>query len=338
MTNRVDGRRPLVVLSGLLTSALALWIVVQGMDVREAGRVLTGAQPLPLLSIVAVVAVQVTLRAWRWSIVLPTARRIPLLRLMPPLLVGYLGNAVLPARLGEPMRAVVIARREHVGTTEALGSVLLERVVDVATLAVIAFMAAMLAGAPAWAIQALGLVAALGVVGMGVLVTVGIQPLVGVADRLGLRRRPLIRDLMTRFVDTLGGRARRSALLGAAGISLLAWLLDATSFWLAGRAVGAEVNYAAAMLIGGVTVLGTAIPSAPGYVGTFELAAAGMARALGVPPAEALAMAVVVHAMTLVPMALGGAASIIFVGAKLGEISHAAESERTGRGYGEQPG
>ena len=324
----MTGRRALVVVAGLLISAAALWIVLQTIDVGEAAAVLGRAEPVPQLAIVAVAAIQVTLRARRWAILLPTTARVAVIRLLPPLLVGYLGNAVLPARLGEPMRAVVVARRERVGTTEALGSVLIERVVDVATLAPVAFVAAILVGAPAWTTQALGIAAAAGIAGIALLVTMGLQPLVRLADRLGLERRPTLRDLVARFTATLGGPSRRGTLLSAAGISVLAWLLDATSFWLAGQAVGADVSYAGAMLIGGVTVLGTAIPSAPGYVGTFELAAAGMAGILGVPGAEALAMAVVAHVMTLGPMALGGAASVVLMGSSLGEIARSAETSR----------
>ena len=58
-----------------------------------------------------VVAVQVALRSFRWSLLLPVrpeGRPIPARRLAPPLLVGYLGNTVLPARLGEAMRAVIV--------------------------------------------------------------------------------------------------------------------------------------------------------------------------------------------------------------------------------------
>lgn len=322
------GRRAIVVAIGFLISAGALWVVLQAIDLSDTVRVLAQAHPLLAAGIVGVVAVQVSFRAWRWSVLLPTERRLPFGRLLPPLLIGYLGNTVLPARLGEAMRAVVVARRERVGTTEALGSVVVERVIDVATLAVLAFLASLVVDAPTWAVQALGALAAGGVVGIGILSTVGVGPLVLLADRLGMRRSPRARDVVARFADTLGGPSRRRPIIAAAGISFIAWLLDATSFWLAGQAVGADLSYAAAMLVGGVAVLGTAIPSAPGFVGTFELAAAGMATALGVPGAEALAMAVVVHAMTLLPLALGGAASLIIIGADLGELARNAEATR----------
>ncbi len=103
------------------------------------------------LGIVGVVAAQTVLRAWRWSILLPAradGTRVSARRLVAPMLVGYLGNAVLPARMGEPMRAVIASRRERTGTTEALGSVLVERVIDITTLALVGFVAAFVLAGP----------------------------------------------------------------------------------------------------------------------------------------------------------------------------------------------
>jgi uncharacterized protein (TIRG00374 family) len=322
-----DLRRRLVVVFGVAISVAALYLVLQSIDLGEAVDVLATADPLPLLAIVGVVGVQVVVRAFRWSLLLPRMRgkRIPWARLVPPLLVGYLGNAILPARLGEPMRAVIAARRERVGMPEALASVLLERVVDVATLAPVAFAAALLANAPSWATQVLGVIAAGGLVILAILTTVGVMPLVGLMDRLGLASRPVIRGVIARFSASLGGPSRRLVVLSAASISVASWFLDAGSVWLVATSVGVELDYPAAMLIAGVGTLGTAIPSAPGYVGTYELAVAGIAGALGVPPAQAFALALLVHAMTLGPVALGGAISVVGIGANIGEVAHAAE-------------
>lgn len=323
-------RRALSTLLGLAISVAAIVVVVASIDLRETGRILAGADLLPLTAIVAIVAVQVTVRAWRWSFLLPPTpqgRRLSPRRLLPPLLVGYLGNAVLPARLGEPMRAVLASRRERIGVTEALGSVVLERVIDVATLAVVAFAAALIVGAPVWVTQLLGVAALGGVVGIGLLVTVGIQPLVAIADRLGLRRYERLRSLVGRFAASVGGRSRRRPIAISGALSIGAWLLDAVSFWLAAQAVGVELAYPTAVLVAGFTVLGTAIPSAPGYVGTFELAAVAVGGALGVAAAPALAMAVVAHVMTLMPMAVGGAASLPIVGTSLASAAHDAEGQ-----------
>ena len=323
--------RGAVVVAGLLISAAAVWFVLQSIDLAEAVAVLGRADPMPLLAILGVVAIQIVVRAWRWSILMPArpdGTRVSGIRLIPPLLVGYLGNAVLPARLGEPMRAVIASRRERIGATEAIGSVLVERVIDVATLAPVAFLAALLVGAPDWTIRILGVAAGLGIGVVVVLTTIGVHPLLRFADRLGLRSRARARAVAVRLADTIGGRSRRGAILAAVGISTAAWLMDSISFWLAAQSVGVELPYTGAVLIAGVTVLGTAVPSAPGYVGTFELAAATMAGALGVPGAPALAMAIVAHVLTLVPVALAGAVSLVAMGARLGEVARAAETHR----------
>ena len=324
-------RRQLVVAVGLLISAGALYLVLRSIDIGEAVRIISRADPVPLLAILGIVGIQVTVRSFRWSFLLPrqpNGIRSPVRRLLPALLIGYLGNAVLPARLGEPMRALIASRRERVGMTESLGSVLLERAIDVATLAVVAFVASLIVDAPTWTRQALGVAAVLGVIGIAVLVTIGIDPILRLANVLGLNKRAKLRALAARFAVSVGGPSRRRAILLSAAMSIGAWLLDAVSFWLAAQAVGVELPYAGAMLVAGITVLGTALPSAPGYVGTFELAAAGTAGALGVEPAAALAMAVVAHVMTLMPMALGGAISLTFVGTNLGAVANALDAQR----------
>ena len=78
---------------------------------------------------------QLWVRSLRWAQLLPEghAGRIPTRRLVPVVLVGYLGNGVLPARLGDPIRALLVGRRESVPASSAFGSIVLERVVDTPT-------------------------------------------------------------------------------------------------------------------------------------------------------------------------------------------------------------
>ena len=298
---------------------------------------LSNANPVPLAACLAVIATQVTLRAVRWRLLLPPPRSggsIKVRRIVPVLLVGYLGNAVLPARLGEPIRAYLVARREDLDAVEAFGSVVLERVVDTATLALLAFVAAVAANAPGWIVQATG-AAALVVGGLTIaLVTVGPRPIVGLARRLvvrgpfAARAEPVMLrlDLFARGIDR---PSRSSAIVVAAVVSAVCWLGDMTTFWLVASSIGAPLDPAAALLIAAVTVLGTALPSAPGYVGTFELAASTTARALGVSAAPALALAVLAHALAVLPVAGAGAVAMIAMNARLGRLAtDAAGAER----------
>jgi len=115
-----------------VVSVVAIWVVLRSVDLGSCATVLSHANPIPLAGCLAVIATQIVLRSIRWRLLLPSppgGGRTRVARIVPVLLVGYLGNAVLPARLGEPIRAYLVARREDLDAAEAFGSVVLERVV-----------------------------------------------------------------------------------------------------------------------------------------------------------------------------------------------------------------
>jgi uncharacterized protein (TIRG00374 family) len=255
-------------------------------------------------------------------------------RIVPVLLVGYLGNAVLPIRLGEPIRAFLVARREDIDAAEAFGSVVLERVIDTATLAIVAFVAAVAVNAPDWIVRGTAVAAIAGAVLTTALVTVGVGLPVRQIRRLtrklpGARRVEPIWVRLEVFARGVDRPSRSRVMFVALIVSFACWLLDAVTFSLVARSVGVSISPMAALLIAAVTVLGTALPSAPGYVGTFELAAAATAQTLGVPPASSLAIAVLAHVLMVVPVALGGALSVVAMDVQLGRLAEAATGART---------
>jgi uncharacterized membrane protein YbhN (UPF0104 family) len=84
------------------------------------------------------------------------------------------------------------------------------------------------------------------------------------------------------------------------------------------------------LIVVAVGALGTSIPSAPGYVGTYELAVSSAVGAFGVPPESSLALAILLHAVTLLPLAIAGAVSLVMIGggSSLTSLARATEPER----------
>jgi hypothetical protein len=336
-----DRRRAGLALLGIGISAVAVWLCVRSIDVGEVAHQLGHAQAGPLVVLVMVLAVQTAVRAFRWSLLLPRrdSRRIATRRTLPPMLVGYLGNAILPARMGEPVRALLLARRENLAVAATFGSVVLERVVDTATLALIVLPAAWMAGAPRWILDAATLAAVVAGVVLAVLSLVGLagpaQAINRFSRRLGQgRAATLMTELAGRFREFamgVGASHRRPAILVAALLSVLAWAMDATLIWLAALSLGITLEPADAILIAGVAALGTAVPSAPGYVGTYELAATATSVALGVAPESALAVAILAHALTLLPMAGAGVVALLAI-QRAGPRGAAAASPATADG------
>ena len=317
----LDRRRTGLVILGVGVSAIALWLCVRSVDLSEVARQLGRADGRPLLLLLAVLAAQTVVRAFRWSLLLPRpdSRRIATRRIVPPLLVGYLGNAVLPARMGEALRALLMARRERLAVAATFGSVVLERVVDTATLALVVLPAAWMAGAPRWIVDAAALVAIAAGTALALLSFIGLTGVAGAVGRLSRRfGHGLAASLLTSVADAfrdfamgVGASHRRPVVLVAALVSVAVWGMDATLLLLAASSLGIHLEPAQAILIAGVGALGTAVPSAPGYVGTYELAASTTAVALGVDPTAALALAILAHALTLLAMGTGGAVALL---------------------------
>jgi hypothetical protein len=238
------------------------------------------------------------------------------------MLVGYLGNAVLPARLGEVVRSAVVARREGLASAEALGSAVLERVLDVFVLAILGVLAVTALAAPEWvgtaaATTAIAAAAALVLLGGGALIAARQRGRDATSSAAPGPARALLGTVSRLVVQlTRGARIVDRPGLIAAGIALtiVAWLLDASVFWLVGLSLGLAISPPGAMLVSALAVLSTAIPTAPGYVGTFELAAVVALGVSGVTGEPALAFAVLAHVMAVIPLSLAGTAALWLVG------------------------
>jgi uncharacterized membrane protein YbhN (UPF0104 family) len=97
---------------------------------------------------------------------------------------------------------------------------------------------------------------------------------------------------------------------GAIGFSVVAWIASTITFLAGAQAVGVELTVAQGALIGSGVALASIVPSGPGYLGTFELTAVGIAAGFGIDRDTAFAMALLVHVAILVVTSLGGVISI----------------------------
>lgn len=331
-----DARRVMPAL-GLGISLLALFLVARSVDLDDTAQILGQVSVFPLLLAEAALLVALGLRIWIWHVLLPyraDGSQISASRFTPVLLVSLLGNLLLPARLGEVVGAYLISKRERLSLGAAFGSVALQRVIDTATLAIIAFVGATGTGAANWIVRGTGMLAAVGTALVIALATIGIRPMVVLIGRLAsveILRIPVSAAVrwLDPFVYWSGGAHRRPAIRKALALTAGTWMSNAAMFWLVGQALGVSLSPIGYLLVMSVSVLATAIPSAPAYVGTFELATVGVAGSLGVDGGPALALALLAHALSLLPAAIGGVAALASIGGGgLKRLSVAAIEER----------
>src|SRR5690348_5314325 len=130
----------------LAIGAVFLWLAIARIDMNQLWAKLRQVEIQWLALAMAGYWVALTLRSWRWRIILAPVRRLPLGLVMYGLLVGYAANYVLPARLGELVRADFIGRRYGVSRLAVIGTIVVERLFDV-----VVFIGFILAGL--WALH-----------------------------------------------------------------------------------------------------------------------------------------------------------------------------------------
>ena len=316
---------------GLLVSGFFLAIALQGLDLALFWRILVQANYWWLLPAVPVYFVGVWLRTRRWRTMLLPLAQIPTARLFPTVVIGYMGNNVYPARMGEVLRSYVLRRDEGVPMSASLATVVLERLFD--GLVMLLFIFATLPFVPLPPIYArLALVvSALFGTALLVFMLLAARParlsrLYSLAvDRLPPASwRPRLHGLFDRFIVGLQSLRSPRQLLAIALISVLIWLVETCTYWIVARAFQLEVGFSGLMLMTAVVNLFTSIPSTPGYVGTFHAPGIAVLMQLGVPQAIATGFTVVLHITLWLPITLLGAWFMLRASLGWGDMERAA--------------
>lgn len=304
---------------GVLVSVVALALVAGAVDLTAAAAALRDADPRWIALLAGCVVADVGLRVVRWRVLLGPVGGAPARAVTAALLVGYLANNVLPARLGELVRAHALGARTGLARSTILGTVVVERIADTAVVVAIAALAILVLsvrGVVASAVLAGFAVTALLALGVAVLVAAHRLPGAG-RLRVLADRNPRVAAPLRRLRDGLAVARRPRTLLAALALSVGSWSCTVVGFAAAAQAVGVPPTTGQAALLAAGTNLATAVPAGPGYVGTFELAAVAIGRSVALPPAAILAAAILVHAATLLLTSAGGAAALL-LGARAG--------------------
>jgi hypothetical protein len=312
-------RRSLVVrtLVGTAISVVALWLVFRTVDVGQALSILRGASlPWVVVMLVAMLA-DMTARTLRWHVILAPVADISILRTFQYITTGYAANNVLPARLGEVVRAHYLGDREGVSRSTALGTIVVERVIDFAVLVALAAGSLVLIGARSDMTGAVLVGVAVSVALIAGLVILVVGHRIPGAARAEARleaRLPRVHSIVTTFRAGTAVAGRPRTLVFAVVLSLVAWSCSIVAFGAGAQALGIELTMSqTAFLAAGVNLI-TAVPAGPGFVGTWELAAVKILGTYGIGGDTAFAYALLVHVSTLALTSIAGAASFLRIG------------------------
>ena len=127
--------------AGVAVSIVALWLVLRGVDLQETADVLRTADWRWIAAVAGFLCIDLAIRTLRWQRLLAPIAAVPYGHTLGYLLAGYLANNVLPARIGELVRSHYAGDREGISRSTTLGTIVVERVVDLVTVVAIASVA-----------------------------------------------------------------------------------------------------------------------------------------------------------------------------------------------------
>jgi uncharacterized protein (TIRG00374 family) len=321
---------------GVLISAVFIWFALRGLRLPDVWHSLRAADYYWLIPSVAVYFLAVWARTWRWDYLLRPIKRIPLGRLFPVVVIGYMGNNVYPFRAGELLRAFILRQTEDVSMSSSLATIVVERVFDGLVMLLFVFVALPFAPLPSESIR---LIVILGsVVFMGALLV--FLAVAAVPARfmrltewfagrlLPERLRAPILGFAGRFIAGLAALRSGRGLLMIFATSVVIWLLETVKYWFVMHAFDFTVSFFALMLMNGVVNLATTLPSAPGYIGTFDGPGIAILTLYGVDPAIAAAYTLTLHAALWLPITLLGIYYMIRAELRWADIGRAVEAGR----------
>lgn len=311
---------------GLAVSLALLWVAFRGVDPGELTRSLAQVRSVWLVPVVVTIFVRFWLTALRWQLLLRPVKAIGVHRLFGVTLIGFMANNLLPARMGEFVRAYALGKSESLPASLSFATIVLERVFDGFTLLLFLVVGVLFLRPGPWIVwpAVASFCLYLGVLGglLWLRAGQGVDRLLGWLPA-GLRHRASrIVESFTLGLDVLGD-AR--ALGGAAVLSLVIWLINVAGIQAMFVAFSLDLPVYAGFLVLAVLALAVALPSAPGYVGTFQVGTVAALALFAVPEPTALSLSLLYHAVNYIPITAAGLVYLGSMNLTLGELRAAGE-------------
>jgi uncharacterized membrane protein YbhN (UPF0104 family) len=256
----------------------------------------TGPQIAALCAAIALYGLATVVRSERWHRLLadeggapPRADTYSLV------VVGYMGNNVLPARAGDAIRVVLMAPPAGVSRRTVVGTLLAERLLDVAVLVVL------------FVVVGWGLLGEVGAGKVEVLAAIAVAAALAVAFGWRLiRSNERLHGMLAPMASATLGLRRADHGLALLGMTLVVWAIE-TGVWMAtGAAVGFGMTPIEGVYLVALASVFAMIPSGPAYAGTQDAAVAIGVKALGGTGSTAVAYLLMLRFVIVVPITLVG--------------------------------
>jgi hypothetical protein len=322
--------RPLLTKIALSTAlaAVFLYLACRNVPLAELEAALARFDPRWLIPAFAISLTLQVFRAWRWQLELRPLQRIGLGQLWVVTSIAYMAINLLPVRLGEFVRPWLLSRRSRVSFSNVVGNLVIEKTMD-SVVIVFYILVGLLttANLPSWVRRGaiFPAVAAAAIVMLVVMLFWKGEPFVDrwVARVLPERAAATLTRVTRALIEGMRILPNRQLLTAVFLVSLTLWFLPILSSYVIIRAFAFPVPFSAALIVFIFIGFGTALPNAPGMIGTFQWACVLALELFGVSKPDALAYGLVLNAIQLFSLVAQGLVALPLAGVGLADIRQA---------------
>ncbi len=313
---------------GVLIGLGCLAIVLRQVDLKQSWKALGRLNGPFMLVPLAMLLVNLPLRALRWQLIFPSSRRPEFGECLTVLGIGNMANFLLPGRAGDLARCVLLGRGDSLNdTSRTLATLAVEKVLDGLALVGMVLFSVWVLHPPHWVFELLRVAILIfgGALALLLALRYRTRALIDTVRR-GFRFVHLssleekLDGLLTSFAEGLSAVSSAGQMLTLLLMTAAIWITEAGLIWGLAGALGLGVSLKSSVVASAVLGLGLMIPAAPGGLGTYELFGTEAFKLAGIAASRALALTVVIHAWVFVANVAVGACLLAIKGISLAQL------------------
>jgi hypothetical protein len=301
-----------------IISIVLIYLSVRDINLQDVCQAMANIHWLYVALFFFIILFMQWLRSYRWGAILQPMEKIDQVSLFSVTSVGFMAIAAIPARIGELARPYLISRRSRIKMSSALGTVLVERVLDAFSVLLIAMAVLFFTDLPPFMIQSgiifflLALLMLCFIVFLILRREKALRLINIILGHLPGKLANKVDELIHHFIDGLKIFVNINSLFYLFFLSMIIWLVDVAAIYTLFLAFGFHLPLMASFVLMIFLIVGIAIPTAPGYIGTWHLACVLALNLFGLPKAEALSFAIVYHFLSMIIVVVLGFAFLPF--------------------------
>jgi hypothetical protein len=299
-------------LIGMIISLVFLYFAFRKVDYTELWQALKGANYWFIIPNVILVLFSMWMRALRWKYMVNPIKKVGLGRLFSSVMIGFMANNVLPARLGEIIRAYSLGSKEKISKSASFATIVVERLFDGISILFILWVTLLLFPFPGWVKKASNVFLAINVGLFCLLFFLEIKTdstlkflkylFKFLPRKLGIKAE----EILLKFISGLKVFRDVPSLIWILTWSILIWIVAGISNYFVFLAFGLHPPIQASFILLVIVCLGVMLPAAPGFVGTFQFFCILALAPFGYDKNVALPFSIVLHACQYFPVTLLG--------------------------------